>query len=107
MAVVGESVPDDTIRTQIYSSIATVATQLQYIYFDWCGRYNLWSQGTVPIVASSSTTIDDAYLVANIPSSLEALTVSDVDTLHHLGYYLASNLLDSYRALSTVTRIPL
>lgn len=41
MVVAGQSIHDDTISTQIYSSIATIATQLQEIYFDLCGRYML------------------------------------------------------------------
>ena len=64
-------------------------------------------RGTIPTNASSSTPVDDAYAVADIPSPLEVLVVSDVDALHHLGSYLASDLLDSYQALSTVTGIPL
>ena len=107
MVDASQCVPDDTLRTHLYSSIATVATQLQEISSDRCGRYMLRSQGNVPIDASSSTPANDAYVVANIPSPLEVLVVSDVDALHHLGSYLASDLLDSYRALSTIIGIPL
>ena len=67
----------------------------------------LRSQSTIPIAASSSTLVDNVYVVTDIPSLLEVLVVSDVDALHHLGSCLASNLLDSYRTLSMVIGIPL
>ena len=107
MVDAGQRVPDDTLRTHLYLSIATIATQLQEIYFDQCGKYMLWSRGTIPKDASSSTPVDDAYVVADIHYPLEVLVISDVDALHCLGSYLSSNLLDSYRALSTITGIPL
>ena len=43
MVDVGQHVPDETLRTHLYSSITTVATQLQEISSNRCGRYMLWS----------------------------------------------------------------
>ena len=96
MVIVGESVLDDTIKTQIYLSIATIATQLQEISLDQCGRYMLQYRGTISTTTSSSTSFDDAYGVVDIPSPLEVYVVSNVDALHCLGSYLPSDLLDAY-----------
>ena len=43
MVTACESPLDASIRTQMFSSIATVATQLHEISFDWCSRYMLRS----------------------------------------------------------------
>jgi hypothetical protein len=67
----------------------------------------LRSRGTTPTAASSSTPIDDDYGVADIPSPIDISTVLEVDALHHLSSCLASDLLDAYRALSTLSGIPL
>ena len=67
----------------------------------------LRSRGTTPTAASSSTPVDDDYGVADIPSPVDISTVLEVDALHRLASYLASDLLDAYRALSTLSGIPL
>ena len=67
----------------------------------------LRSRGTTPIDASSSTTVDDDYGVADIPSPIDIFAVLEVDALHHFSSCLASDLLDAYRALSTLSGIPL
>lgn len=107
MVVVGQTIPDDTLRTQIYWSISTIASQLHKISSDRCGRYMLRSRGTIPTAASSSAPVSDDYGVVDIPSPLEVSAILEVDALWHLGSYLAFDLLDAYRALSTVIWIPL
>ena len=72
-----------------------------------CGRYMLFSHGTIRKATSSSTGVDDAYGIADIPSPLEVSTISDVDALCCITSYLAANLLGSYQALLTVIGIPL
>ena len=59
------------------------------------------------IGASSSIGFDDLYEIVDITSLLEVSIILDVDALHHMASYLASDLLGSYQALSIVMGIPL
>ena len=67
----------------------------------------LWSQGTTPKSTSSSAPVDDDYGVVDLPSLVDIYVVLEVDALHCLSAYLTSDLLDAYRALSTLTGIRL
>ena len=107
MVTAGERVPDASIRTQMFSSIAIVVTQLHDISSDRCSRNMLRSQGTTPTSASSSAPIHDDYGVTDIPSSVDIFAIVEVDALHRLRSCLSSDILDAYRAVSTLTGIPL
>jgi hypothetical protein len=107
MVSVGQSVPDASIRKQMFSSIATVVTQLHDISSDRCSRYMLRSRGTAPTSASSSAPIHDDYGVTDLPSSADISAIVEVDALQRLSSCLSSDLLDAYRAVSTLTGIPL
>ena len=67
----------------------------------------LRSRGPILTSASSSIGVDDWYEMVDIPSPLEVLAILVVDALCRMASYLASDLLGSYQALSTVTGIPL
>jgi hypothetical protein len=107
MVSAGQSVPDASIRTEMFSSIATVVTQLHDISSDRCSRYMLRSRGTAPTFASSSAPVHDDYGVVDLPSSVDISAIVEVDALQRLSSCLSSDLLDAYRAVSTLTGIPL
>ena len=56
----------------------------------------LHSRGTISTAASSSTRVDDAYGIEDIPSPLEVFAILDVDASCHMASYLAADLLGSY-----------
>lgn len=67
----------------------------------------LRSRGIAPTSTSSSAPVDDDYGVTDLPSLVDISTVLEVDALHHLSSCLTSDLLDVYRAISTLIGIPL
>ena len=107
MTATSSNVPNDTVRSQIFSSIAIVSTQLQEISSNRCGRYMLRYHGSVFTGASSSIGADDLYEMEYIPSPLEVSAISDMDAFCCMASYLASDLLGSYQALLTIMGIPL
>ena len=81
MVSAGQSVPNASIKTQIFLSISTVATQLHEIFSNWCGRYMLRSRGTAPTSTSSSAPVHDDYGVVDLPSSVDISAIVEVDAL--------------------------